>query len=161
MRSAVAVLLCSLTVSACIFRDVREQQEMLDASCRVEGRAASGANRERPSPIIVLLVGEQPGGASVQTVSRIDDYFVVERGGRWGFVVGSGNYRIAAFEDLNADLTYQPGEPFVGRQAVGPIACGAGARIEDINLALPAQSAGRFELELDVAALQARTVAMN
>ena len=46
-------------------------------------------------------------------------------------------------------------------QAVGPIACGAGARIEDINLALPAQSAGHFELELDVAALQARSVAMQ
>jgi len=95
MRLAITVLLCSLTVSACIFRDVREQQAMLDASCRIEGTVASDADSELPSLIIVLLVGE-PVGAGVEPRPHIDDYFVVERGGRFGFVVGSGNYRVAA-----------------------------------------------------------------
>ena len=161
MRSAVTVLIFALTVSGCIFREVREQQEMLDASCRIEGTVASGASRELPSLIVVLLVAEPAGGGALQLLPHIDDYFVVERAGRWAFVVGSGNYRIAAFEDLNADLAYQAGEPFVGRQTARPIACGAGSHIDDITLALPAQSAGRFDLELDVAALQARSVAMQ
>src|SRR5688572_30140418 len=90
MRSAVTALLCSFIVSGCMFRDVREQQEMLDATCGIEGTVESGANRKLQSVLIVLLAAEQEGSGAVSTLARIEDYFVVERGGRWGFLVGPG-----------------------------------------------------------------------
>jgi hypothetical protein len=126
-------------LSACVFQDVRDQHALLDATCMIEGTAATASANDRP--IVVALL--RPAGATAPGRKwLIADHFVLEAAGGWAFAVPPGEYRLAAFEDSNRDLRYQPGEPFLGVEAAPPIRCTAGTRARDIVLRIPASSAG-------------------
>src|SRR6187549_2839515 len=136
-----AFALASLA-AGCVFQDVREQQARIDATCVIEGTAASAGGGDKP--IVVALL--RPAGESVPGRKfLVADHFVLEAEGRWAFAAPPGDYRLAAFEDSNRDLRYQPGEPFLGVDAAGPVKCGVGTRARGIALRVPASSAGAPE----------------
>ena len=147
--------LAALLLGGCIFQDVREQQALMDATCVIEGTAASAAATDRP--IVVALL--RPAGDSAPGREwLVADHFVLEAAGPWAFAAPPGEYRLAAFEDSNRDLKYQPGEPFLGVEAAAPIRCTAGTKTRGIALRISASSAGAPASERDVVSLQARDV---
>src|SRR5688572_20508502 len=145
----------SLLLASCVFQDIREQQALLDATCVIEGTAASSGGGDKPVVVVLL----RPAGVSAPGRQfLIADHFVLEADGRWAFVAPPGDYHLAAFEDSNRDLRYQPREPFLGVDAAGPIKCGVGTRARDIALRIQASSADAPQAEVDITALQARDV---
>ena len=155
LHFARCVAAAAVLLAGCVFQDVREQQARIDATCVIEGTAASVAGDDRP--VVVALL--RPAGASAPGRKfLVADHFVLEAAGRWAFAAPPGDYRLAAFQDSNRDLLYQPGEPFLGVDAVGPIECREGTRARDIVLRVPASSSGAPEAEVDITALQARDV---
>jgi pimeloyl-ACP methyl ester carboxylesterase len=152
MKLAGLVAAAALALGGCVFQDVREQLEKIGTHCTVEGRA-SAANGPDRSIVVVLF---RRGGAAGATSWTIADHFVMERDGRWSFIVPPGAYAVAAFEDANHDRVYQPAEPHVRAAFEQPMECAPGKRIDAPVLAIPERSAQPFPRELDVVALQAR-----
>ena len=153
-RAALAA--AALTLAGCVFQDVREQQARLDETCVIDGTASSAASQDRP--IVVVLV--RPAGDSVPGRRwLVADHFVLEQAGRWAFAAPPGHYSLAAFDDANRDLVYQPGEPILLPDATAPIVCVAGARALGFALRIPATPSSALSGEVDVTALQARDVA--
>jgi len=142
----------SCLLSSCVFQDVREQQARLDDACVIEGSASSAATQDRPI-VVLLLSPAPPGSARPWTIA---DHFVLETAGRWGFAAPPGNYALAAFDDANRDLVYQPGEPYLGVDAKSTITCTAGTRATNIALRISANPPAPLSGEINVAALQAR-----
>jgi pimeloyl-ACP methyl ester carboxylesterase len=149
IRTSCLLLSVALLAGGCVFRDVREQQALIDENCVIEGRAASAGTGANP---IVVVLARRTGAQW-----RIVDHFVLERPGRWGFGAAPGTYGLAAFEDTNRDLVYQPGEPLLPLAAATPIECGARQRLRDVELVIPAGGTARLGSEIDIAALQARS----
>jgi pimeloyl-ACP methyl ester carboxylesterase len=146
-------LFISIILTGCKFLNVSQQQQRLDAICRIQGIAeVAGA---KPGAIVVLLLRQVDGAGDGLPEWKIVDHFVLDRPGPWAFASGPGTFRVAAFEDSNSDVAYQPGERFVGTGVERPIACSAGARINGIVISIPAQPTERFDRELDVVSLQA------
>ena len=92
---------------------------------------------------------------------HVVDYFVLEQPGRWGFGTREpGRYALAAFENRNRDLIYQPGEAYgafgFDRPGMEPLVCAAGTRRSDLALAIPEKVKEPFPIELDIQKLQAR-----
>jgi pimeloyl-ACP methyl ester carboxylesterase len=150
MRTTCFSLCLLLLAGGCMFRDVREQQALIDENCTIEGRAASTGSGG--SPIVVVLARHD--GARWLIV----DHFVLERPGRWAFGVAPGTYGLAAYEDTNRDLVYQPGEPVLPLATATPIGCGARERVRDVELAIPAGATARVTGDIDIAALQVRSL---
>jgi len=145
----IAVMIAALAAAGCGLLAVPEQQRQLEASCEVKGRVETSQNR--PRPVVVILGRRQADGKW-----RIADHFVRDSPGDYAFVAPAGHYRVTAFEDLNDDLAYQQGEPFVVTDKDG-FPCAAGANMR-VDLPIP-ENAGRESLDrdVDVASLQARS----
>ena len=153
--AAIATVLVGLT--GCGVFAVKEQQAQLDAFCRIGGKVE--AERKDVSVPLVVILARQTGADPTKRESwQVADHFVLEAAGPWAFAAPPGEYRLAAFEDANRDLKYQPGESFLGVEATAPIQCAAGTRARDISLRIPAGSAGAPAAEVDVVTLQARDV---
>ena len=135
-----------MLAAGCVFLDVRKQQEKLDAACEVRGSVRAEDGEHAMVVVLARRAGER---------WQIADHFVLEQPGRWTFAFGAGTYRLAAFQDRNNDLVYQPGEPLVygGRQ----LACTSGETFDELALLIPAKGGERLDRSIDVAALQART----
>ncbi|QJR11774.1 hypothetical protein DSM104443_02857 [Usitatibacter rugosus] len=149
-RVALSFLL-ALAASGCVFREVREQQEELDAYCIVTGTLS--AQSEVQGPFIVTLSRAAAGAGPAWNGI---DHFVLEGPGRWGFIAPAGTYRVSAFEDANRDFRYQPGEPFVAPGAFSPVTCKPGTRVAELTLRVPERTAGRLDETLDLASLTPR-----
>lgn len=149
-NSFVGILLASF-LAGCMLFDVKEQQEKLDSMCQLEGSVAA-ALRE-PVPIVALLLRRE----TADSPWTIADHFVLEQPGRWVFIAASGEYRLAAFADANADLIYQPGEAYVATDAARTFRCELGTRMDNIALSISSHLP-RLDTEIDVTALQARSV---
>ncbi len=149
MRISVAAL--CLVLGGCMLLDARRQQASLEQTCRISGSVTSAGSE--PRRIVVVLL-RQSGGSR-----QVVDHFVLEQPGRWAFAAPQGSYAVAAFEDRNRDLLYQPGEAY-GSAGLDPaLACAAGARLAGVALAIPAQVKNAFPHTLDIAALQKRDTA--
>ncbi len=149
----ILVFVVSIGLTGCRILGVSQQQQRLDALCRIQGSADSA--RANPNAIVVLLLRKADGVGDAHLAWKIVDHFVMDRPGPWVFATGPGTYRVAAFEDSNADVVYQPGEPFMGTSADRPIVCQAGGRFKGVVLSIPEKPAERFDRELDVVSLQA------
>jgi pimeloyl-ACP methyl ester carboxylesterase len=149
--SSVAVL----TLSSCVFKDVREQQAEIDSFCAIAGTVTT----ERPStnPLIVGLVRHTGGGLEDTKNWALTDHFISESGGRWLFRVSPNTYGLVAFEDTNSDSVYQPTEPFLRIDPAKVLSCKSAERMTDLALVIPAQGRSRMEGSIDFMAFQART----
>ena len=125
---------------------VKEQQQKLDAFCRIGG--VVDAERRETAPIVVVLA--RPAGESW----HVADHFVLEGPGQWLLGASAGTYGLAAFQDLNSDLKLQPEEPYLALDRERLVTCAPGERRTDIALHIPARSAP-LAGTVDVAALQA------
>ena len=145
------VLAAALLTSGCVFRGVAEQQRRIDAACKILGRAS--VEKPGETPIIVGLVRRDPDPAR----DRLIDHFVLERAGAFGFVTAPGTYELGAFQSLNGDLVYDPGEPGLAVDRERPIECRPGETVAGIELVVPAEGRLQVEGTLDLAAIEARS----
>lgn len=152
--------LTGLVICGCVMLDignVPQQQKMIDSACRIEGSVRpEGEGADARSLVVVLarLTGDDPGRRDAWQVA---DHFVLEQAGRWAFSAGAGTYGIVAFEDANANLVYEPGEPWLRMDPGKPIACKGGEQFKDIALTIPRKGNPREEGSIDVTALQVRS----
>ncbi len=125
----------------CVFLDVKEQQDKLQAACTIKGTARSLQQGSRA--IVVVLLRRAEGEGKLAAGWEIASQFVMEDAGRFKFGVsgGKGVYTVGAFDDANRNLIFDPGEPFViGEDSV---TCAPGAHFEDVVLTIPANSPRR------------------
>jgi pimeloyl-ACP methyl ester carboxylesterase len=155
IRKIAFVLLAGTLLQACVFRDVKEQQAQIDAICRFDGEVA--AERRDAAPLVVLLLRQSRADAARVESWELADHFVLEQPGRWQFYAGPGRYGLAAFQDLNRDLKYQPGEPFLRADPQRLAECRPGEDFKGIALRIPAAGGPRTAGTLDISALQLRT----
>jgi len=151
----IGLAICA-ALSGCIFLDVKHQQAKLETFCSVSGTVTSEHASDRP--LVVVLVRKEGAGSDIARDWRIVDHFVLERSGRWAFHVSAGVYGLAAFEDTNRNLVYQPGEPFLQIAMDDPVFCTVGDDISDVTLTIPQSGRPRIDGPLDITKLQARTV---
>jgi len=139
-----------------MFQTVREQQAKAEALCTISGTVRT----EHPSqsPLIVGLVRHMGGDVTVAENFRLFDHFVVEGSALWFFRVSPGTYGLAAFADRNADLIYQPGEPFLRVDLQRLIVCASGEEQRDIALVIPEEGRPRRAGDIEITKLQAHTV---
>jgi pimeloyl-ACP methyl ester carboxylesterase len=149
------VLVAVLLTWGCVFQTVREQQEKIAALCTISGTVRT----ERPSqsPLIVGLMRNTGSDVTAIESFRLVDHFIVEGSDRWLFMVGPGTYGLAAFADRNADLVYQPNEPFLRMDPQRLIVCASGTEKHDSALVIPEDGRPRVAGDIDITALQART----
>jgi hypothetical protein len=141
-------ILIAAALAGCGMLAVKQQQEKLDAFCRIGGRV--DAERREAAPIVVVLA--RPAGDSWQ----LADHFVLEGPGQWQLGASAGSYGIGGFQDLNRDLKLQPGEPYLGFDRERLVICAPGERRTDLSLQIPARSPA-LAGTVDIAALQARS----
>jgi pimeloyl-ACP methyl ester carboxylesterase len=148
MRRAWPLLLIVLA-TGCFFRTVREQQARSDALVTIAGtvRAEHATGR----PLVVVLLGRDGSGTTIR------DHFVLEKPGRWIFTATPGTYGLAAFEDRNADLHYDPDEPALVPADRDFVAYAAGQERRDVALTIPTRGRAPVGGPVDIAAVQART----
>jgi pimeloyl-ACP methyl ester carboxylesterase len=152
----VVALTLSASLTGCALLHVPQQQQRLDAACRIQGTAKIVASGTKgPNAIVVVLLRKTDASGGDAFKWKIVDHFVMDHAGSWAFATGEGTYRVAAFEDSNSDLVYEPGEPFTATSSMRQITCSAGARIRDVDISVDANSTDRLDGELDVASLQA------
>lgn len=156
MRAKLTLLLLLGALQGCVFQDVKEQQARIATFCLLEGEVT--AARRDPAPLVVLLM-RQVGTDTVQRDSWVlADHFVLENAGPWQFRASAGTYSLAAFQDLNRDLKYQPGEPALRVDAGGLLACSGGESHKGIALRIPSAGTARVAETLDITQLQARSL---
>ena len=130
-----------------MFVEVAEQHSRMDAACRIRGSTTSPSAAPRAT---VVVLAQRTGDAW-----QVADHFVLEQPGKFSFVTGPGTYALAAFEDRNDDLVYQPGEPLLRSKLT--MTCTSGESFDDIAMVIPERGGDRLEQRFDIAQLQART----
>jgi pimeloyl-ACP methyl ester carboxylesterase len=145
-----------LLLQGCVFRDVKEQQAKMAAYCPLEGEVV--AETAAQAPLVVLLLRQASANPSSQWAWELSEHFVLEGAGRWHFRVSAANYRLAAFQDLNRDLKYQPDEPFLPPVPGPLVTCRTGEPHRGIALRIPVTGSPRSNETVDIAKLQARGV---
>jgi hypothetical protein len=150
------MLIMALLTAGCMFQTVREQQAKAAALCTISGTVRTELPSQ--SPRIVGLLRHRGGDVTAVESFSLVDHFVVDGGTLWFFRVSPGTYGLAAFADRNADLIYQPGEPFLRVDPQRLLVCASGEELRDIALVIPENGRPRVAGDLDLTALQARTV---
>ncbi len=156
-RLVATTLVTVFSASGCVLLGVKEQREALQRFARIRGHVRT----ENPStnPVVVLLartVGA-PEEIDPDTGRRpvvLIDHFPRARSGPFAFAAQPGTFRIAAFEDRNSNLIYDPGEPVLAGLPDFEVA--AGGRLDDVELVIPHDAS--LDITFDVLAEQARTL---
>jgi pimeloyl-ACP methyl ester carboxylesterase len=86
--------------SGCAFRTLKKDLEAAGKQAALEGHA--GIRGRETGAIVVVVYSVQSG--------RIADFFLLPHQGPFFFALPAGTYQLAAFEDRNHDLSYQPAE---------------------------------------------------
>ena len=133
--------------AGCVFRTVREQQARADAVGEISGTVVPA--RPGAHVLVVVLLRRDTAGTSIA------DHFVLERPGRWIFRATPGTYGLAAFEDVNGDLRYDPGEPALYPSSGDFFDLAAGEK-RSLPLVIPRDGRAPVDAPVDIAALQAR-----
>ncbi len=134
-----------------MFRTVREQQAKGDAIGTIAGTV--DCEQSGGHPLVVVLV-RRDGGET-----RIVDNFVLEKPGRWAFRASAGDYALAAFEDVDGDLHYDPGEPALYPSADDFFALAENGQRTDVALHIPKNGRAPSGVRIDIEAVQARAPA--
>ncbi|MDF2458762.1 MAG: hypothetical protein K0S79_1178 [Nitrospira sp.] len=144
------------SLTGCVFHDVRTQQSKMETFCRIGGSVTTEHDQARP--ILVGLVRHAGGALEEPQNWHLVDHFVLESSGRWMFRAGPATYGLVAFEDINADSVYQPGEPFLAINQRQLVTCDGGNTHFDLALVIPAEGRSRLGGAIDFMKFQARTV---
>lgn len=145
-----------LALSGCIFQEVMQQQQKFDALCTLQGQVH--ATQPNGHPLVVLLIRKRDTQSESRSGWQLVDHYVLEGTGRWIFRVEPGTYALAAFEDRNANLVYEPGEPALQMDPERAVTCMASAHINDLELVIPAEGRAAINGAIDIAHLQVRTL---
>ncbi len=94
------VLAVALLAEGCGFRTLKKDLEQVAAQAVLEGHARVRDTKGNPIVIVVYSV----------TTKQIADLFLLPRPGPFFFALPAGEYQLAAFEDRNRNLSYEPGE---------------------------------------------------
>ncbi len=156
MPAVAALAFALLLLNACIFKEVKEQQKKLDAFCTLQGQVRT----EKPGqkPLVVVLVRLPGGRGDARANWELADHYVLEGAGRWIFYIAPGTYALAAFEDRNANLVYEPGEPALDVKLEQAITCAAATSVENLDLLIPATGRAPVDGPINIARLQVRSI---
>jgi hypothetical protein len=98
-----SILFAGLMISGCMFADLKKEIQEGDISYGIEGRVTTPGVSE--GNMIILLYRRENGGPT------IDQFTVASDAGRFSFIVTPGTYMLGGFEDRNANLRHDTGEP--------------------------------------------------
>ncbi len=122
-----AAILC-FAFQSCAFWKLENGVELLDQTVLLQGEVTSTSSMNKP---LVVVLYELVAGTK-----RLVAYSIYHPEGRFTFVSTPGRYIIAAFEDVNEDLTYQLTE-YAGYVENGSgITVLAGNDLLDLNVTL-------------------------
>lgn len=156
MPAVAALAFALLLLNGCIFKEVKEQQKKLDAHCTLQGQVRT----EKPgkNPLVVVLVRLPGGRGDARIHWELSDHYVLEGAGRWIFRAAPGTYALAAFEDRNANLVYEPGEPALAVTPEQTITCAAATPVENLDLVIPANGRAPVDGPINIVHLQVRSI---
>jgi len=103
LYQAVPVFLIVILVSACAFKELREDIEIMQTVIGIGGDISNRSPHQRP--LIVLIYSENESRIMIRNFTLID-----KQEEFYAFNVPDGNYYILAFEDMNNNLAYDSGE---------------------------------------------------
>jgi pimeloyl-ACP methyl ester carboxylesterase len=150
---AVRVGLClalSALVSACGFRTLKKDLVRTSELAAVEGHAEILGTSGGPIVVVAYNVSDE----------QVADLFLLPRSGSFFFALPAGTYRIAAFEDRNRDLSYEPAEePAVLFGPPPELLLQPGERRTGIELTIDPNSNARLPFAVSAASSEPRTVA--
>jgi len=108
--------------------------------------------------VAVLFPKNQPQTGNPEDLIIID-HFVRVGPGSYEFVVEPGEYLVLAFEDVNGNGSYDPGEPLLNANMVEPFSLASGEEVVR-DLAIPTEGRPVTELKkaVNIGALQARSM---
>ncbi len=150
VRWTVCAVVAVWLATGCATWQLRRQSEPIDSMASLRGSVATQVRSSHP--LVVVLV-RTDGGAPA-----LVDHFVVERAGRWSFVVAPGRYAVGAFEDVDEDGSYD-GEPALPATEGPRYELEPGESVEGIELLIPPDGRARVEGPVEIAKLQARSIA--
>lgn len=142
-------LTLALFASGCsTLLSVSEQYKRIDANAVVGGTVTT-TDPDADGPLIVGILADGPDGTA-----HLVDHFVATRSGRWVMAVAPGTYRVAAYQDVNADGRYDD-EPATQWNGGSAFTLAPGQRRDDIDLSI--DPAGRLRTRhFSLEAMQAR-----
>ncbi len=127
-------LLVPVVLAGCMFRDLRQNLATMNEYAVLRGTVRT--DHATDLPIVVVIYSGEKGR------EELVDYFVLAGPGPYFFFVPAGEYRLAAFEDVNRSFTYQPGvEPSALLRGGQPITAEGGATVEGLDIEI--RGAGR------------------
>jgi pimeloyl-ACP methyl ester carboxylesterase len=138
-----------LSLHGCALFGVPAQQERFEVSARFLGSVRTDVPRDHP---LVVVLARWDGEAAT-----LVDHFVRDRPGRFFFTASAGRYVVSAFEDVNANLKYDPDEPAIPLRDAPVFEAVAGEVVSDIELVVRREQRAGFGEPIDVSALVART----
>jgi len=126
-RRRLPLLLLTL-LPCCMFRELHQNLEELGTYGLLRGRVSVAEPSE--AHIVIAVYSGPPGAAHVV------DTFVLLQPGSYFFIVPAGTYRLAAFEDRDGNLVYDPAhDPATQFQNGAPIIVAGGQALEALDLA--------------------------
>lgn len=92
------------TMSGCIFSDLKDDLAEYEKHFGLSGKVLG--NSQSTDPIIIILY-QHKNNSPIPV-----QYLIADANRKFSFIVASGSFSIAAFEDLNNNLTWDEGELF-------------------------------------------------
>lgn len=142
IRAAATAILALVLSASCGPINLQRAIELVrPALATVEG-TVEGYSAE-PQPIVVALwSADEPGRGALR-------FAFVRGGGAFRFVVPApGRYEVMAFEDLDGDYAFRPGEP--AGVSPKPVTAHPGATVSGISIRIEAPGAARIPLKVQV-----------
>ena len=155
VRALAAAIALLILLPGCALLGVEKQRERAESLGRIRGTVR--VEPASDSPIVVVL-GRASGGVddidpkTGRRAGYVVDHYPLDRAGTFAFLVSAGSFRLIAFADENANLTYDVGEPILDDRPIFDIH--PGERLDNVELVIP-QGKTRDQ-SYDIAALQAR-----
>ena len=129
-RYILPVIMC-FVFSGCMFKSLEKDLAILEQTSRLEGTISNPSPHQKP----IIILAYQLLDADKKLVV----YHVQHRPGTFTFIRFPGRYLIAAFEDANEDLVYQPTEwaGYVGNGSILTVKPGEDLLHLDLTLKHP------------------------
>jgi pimeloyl-ACP methyl ester carboxylesterase len=144
MRAGLVAALIGCGCTACGYIDLRRAMDLVRSEYATIQGTVEGYSPE-PRPIVVALWNaDEPN----RGVLRFD--FLQGRGSFRFVVQAPGRYQVMAFEDLNEDIAFQPGEPAGMYRAPSPIDVHPGETVSGVAVRIEAPGAVPIPLKVDI-----------